>query len=325
MKLSVIMTIEQNTGIMKSIESVLRQNEQDYELLLIGKDLDDRSLAYCQILAEQYPNIHVWCDSDTTSCIENIGMEHALGDYLLFMHDGDEFISEDAFHSLMSAMKQAVDVILYSYEVLCKETGKIQVKSLMDVDSHQTLGSVFSQMKDEGVFDFNVSLFCFRRSLLEKYQLKFYIGITWKDIYFILQTCTYLHNYVILREPIYRYVKYKNLDGTHYIDMLLLLDIFKLECKIMEYDMKQFVMEYLASLYVSVLIATKNNKEDSWIQLHEYLYILSYHHNVAVRKIGDFHMLCGLKSTAFALKVYNKLQDGISIGGLYGKGSDLYY
>lgn len=327
MKLSVIMTIEQNTCYRKSIESVLRQNTQDYELLFIGEDLDDRSLAYCQMLAEQYPDINVWCDSDTTSCMENIGMEHASGDYLLFMRSGDEFLGEDAFVSLMKAMRQQVDVILYSYEYLCKETGEIQVKSLKGMDSQQTLGSVFSQMKDEGVFDFNVSLFCFKRSLLEKYQLKFYPGITWKDIYFILQTCTYLHDYAILQEPIYRYTKRKYLDGNHYIDILLLLDIFKMECKIMEYDMKQFVVEYLASLYAAVLITSEKekNKDDSWRQLHNYLYVLSFHRNATVRTIGKFHMLYGLSGTTFALKVYNKFQDNVSIGGLYGKGCDLYY
>lgn len=323
MKLSVILTIEPNTSFKQSIQSILAQHSSDYELLIIIKDtLAKEDQAWLQ----SEPKIRIWKDRAHSSCMENIGLEQARGDYILFMRSGDELTTERAFHLLMEKMKDTPDIIFFSYETINKGDGSVQVKDLLNIDIHQTIGSAFTQMMHQGVFEFNASLLCFQRNFLQKYQLYFYTGVALKDIYFILQTCTYLHDYAILPVVIYRTHK-ATCKGKHVIDLLFLLDVFKNEQKSMEYDMSQFVMEYLASLYVTVLIATIKEKhmEDLWQPLGKYHGILAYHRNAVVRKIEQYHHIYGLKGTLLALTVYYKIKDNVCIGGPYGKGSDLYY
>ena len=82
------------------IDSVVNQNYEDYELILINDGSQDNSLSICNHYKNKYKNIIV-IDKDNSGVSEtrNIGIQKASGDYILFL-DGDDVISPVFFKTI---------------------------------------------------------------------------------------------------------------------------------------------------------------------------------------------------------------------------------
>lgn len=329
MKLSIILTVENDTCLKQSLQSILCQTTQDYELLIICSDIHDESYTYCLSIAGRYPHVNIWINNDLDfSCLENVGIQHAFGDYVMFMRSGDELITSDALSQLMIPMKQHPDIIMYPYQIMDEHRNIIHFSDFQMLSNTYTIGHVFLQMLHQNEFDVNVSLRVYRRDMLRKYHLYFFKGVQVKDIYYTLQVCTYLHDFVILPTPLYRFTKKKVINDAWFTDILFLIDIFKKERESMEYDMGTFVMEYLADLYAAgLLIYGEKEHQDKqlWNQIDHYQSILHYHRLLNVRRISYLHCLYGIKGMVFLLKLYNQIHKDICIGGSYGKSCSLYY
>lgn len=314
MKLSVVLPAKDDSCFRKSVESILMQKEHDYELLILCDEAQENDMAYENYLVQEYPHIRILTSKQRESyCLENSGIYSALGDYILFMKPGDEFISNNAFSLLMEEMRDLPDILMFPYDTASENAV---------VSEHQTVGNAFLQMLHQGIFDPDVSLYCYKRSLLYKYQLNFYSGIQLKDIYFTLQVCAYLHTYALITKPLYRCPRKRLRKENWLTDILLLLDIFETEQKYMEHDMGQFVLEYLAHLYIYVVLFYDRQKKQEvlWRQIANHQTILHYHENPVIRKLGFFYKFYGYGGMVCVLKIYNKI-----IGGHYGECCNLYY
>lgn len=329
MKLSIILTIEKDTCLKQSVQSILCQTTQDYELLILCSEIRDENYAYCLTVAGLHPHVKILINNDQeSSCLENVGIQHAIGDYIMFMRSGDELITKDAISLLVKHMKHQPDILMFPYQIMDDYRNIVHSSNFQSITNTSAIGSVFLQLLHLREFDANASLRVYRRNMLCKYHLYFFKGIQVKDIYYTLQVCTYLHNYVILTTPLYRFTRKKVVDDSWFSDTLLLIDIFKKERESMEYDMGTFVMEYLANLYVAglLLYAQKENQDEQlWNQIENYQSILRYHRLSNIRRISYLHRLCGIKGVVFLLKVYNKIHKDNCIGGSYGKSCSLYY
>ena len=77
----------------KCVRSVLAQNNNEYEMILVDDGSTDGSGALCDELAAQAPEkirvIHK--PNGGLGDARNVGLEHALGDYLVFL-DSDDYI-----------------------------------------------------------------------------------------------------------------------------------------------------------------------------------------------------------------------------------------
>lgn len=329
MKLSIILTVEKDACLKQSLQSILCQTAQDYELLILCSEIHDENYTYCLTIAGKHPHVKILINNDQDhSCLENVGIHHALGDYIMFMRSGDELITSDAISYLMNAIKQRPDIIMFPYQIMDEHRNILHSSNFEKISNTHTIGNVFLQLLHEKEFDANASLRVYRRSMLCKYHLYFFKGIQVKDVYYTLQVCTYLHDYVILTTPLYRFTRKKIVDDNWFTDTLLLIDIFKNEQENMEYDMSKFVMEYLAYLYVAgiLLYAQKEHQnEQLWKQIDKYQCILHYHRMLSIRRISYLHQFFGIKGIVHLLKVYYRIHKDICIGGSYGKSCSLYY
>lgn len=329
MKLSIILTVEKNTCLKSSIESILCQNSQEYELLIIFNEIRDENYTYCLKVAGCHTHIRILiAGNQDSTCLENAGIPYVIGEYVMFMRSGDELMRRDAVSLLISYMENYPDVIMFPYQIIDEHNNIIHTSDFQKVIPNRTIGNIYLQMLHLGEFHINASLRVYRREILCKYHLCFFKGIQLKDSYYSLQVCTYLHEYAMIPIPIYRYKKNKIDDINWFTDILLLIDIFENEQKSMEYDMGKFVMEYLAYLYVVgiLLYAEREVQEEQlWNQIYNYQSILNYHVLPHVRKISSLHKYCGSRGTVCILKFYNRIRKDICIGGLYGKSCNLYY
>ena len=101
----------------RSIQTIVKQTFQDFEILLIDDDSSDSSGRICSYFSQQFDNIYYWKQKHQgVSAARNRGIKLANGRYLFFMDSDDELSSPNFFaqlHDYISA--DPADMYIYSY------------------------------------------------------------------------------------------------------------------------------------------------------------------------------------------------------------------
>lgn len=105
MRFSVIIPVYKvENYIEKCIESVLKQDFEDYEVLLVDDGSPDNCGLICDKYAELYSNIKTFHkENGGLSDARNYGLEHAKGEYIIFI-DSDDWIEEGCFRAFDEAI-----------------------------------------------------------------------------------------------------------------------------------------------------------------------------------------------------------------------------
>ena len=100
----------------RCLDSLVRQQFSDYELLLINDGSTDGSDAICREYANTYSCVRYFVkENGGVSSARNLGLEQAEGEYILFV-DSDDYVSADYFASLSSALKNdTADLLMFGY------------------------------------------------------------------------------------------------------------------------------------------------------------------------------------------------------------------
>lgn len=101
----------------KCVESVLAQHCDDYEMILVDDGSTDGSGALCDTLAARKPEyirvIHK--PNGGLGDARNVGLEHAQGDYIVFI-DSDDYIDETMLQELSEQVdKTHADIITFGF------------------------------------------------------------------------------------------------------------------------------------------------------------------------------------------------------------------
>ncbi len=116
-KLSIIVPIYNvEKYLEKCIESLLKQDEENYEILLINDGSTDNSLEICKKYESEYKNIKVFNKKNGgLSSARNYGLDKAEGKYISFI-DSDDWISANYIEEIYRIIDsdKNVDVITYN-------------------------------------------------------------------------------------------------------------------------------------------------------------------------------------------------------------------
>lgn len=89
------------------VNSIQRQTESDWELLLVDDGSTDGSAALFDQLAQQEPRIRVFHKKNGgAASARNLGLVHASGDFILFF-DGDDTVEPDLLETVSAALSEA--------------------------------------------------------------------------------------------------------------------------------------------------------------------------------------------------------------------------
>lgn len=107
------------------IESVLTQDFDDYELILVNDGSTDKSPDICQAYADQDGRIKYYSKNNEGLLLtRRYGIQRAKGDYVLFL-DSDDFWEPGLLKKLQQEIKKyAYDLIVYRFKRLTDE-GKL--------------------------------------------------------------------------------------------------------------------------------------------------------------------------------------------------------
>lgn len=107
-ELSIIVPVYQAKSFLKNcVESILNQEYQDYELLLIDDGSTDGSEMICDEYVNEDHRILVFHQPNKgVSAARNLGLNHARGEYICFV-DADDSLEKDLLSQCMRALKES--------------------------------------------------------------------------------------------------------------------------------------------------------------------------------------------------------------------------
>ena len=110
------------------MDSIDAQTCRDFEVLCIVEESSDDSLDICRSWAGKNPNVQVVSlpKSGSGSCSRNYAMEHARGDYLVFM-DGDDWIVDDMLEQLGRKLRETGDVDVLAFAAVTTQHDHVDI------------------------------------------------------------------------------------------------------------------------------------------------------------------------------------------------------
>lgn len=209
-KVSIIIPIyNAQANLRRCIDSVLKQDFEDFELLLMDDGSKDESGKICDEYGAQDRRVRViHKENSGVSDTRNQAISLAKGTYLQFL-DSDDWITPDAT-GLLVRMAQEQDsemVIADFYRVIGERVspkGKIHETGVLTREE-------FALEMMENPADFYYGVLwnkLYRRDLIEKHGLCMDKDISWcEDFIFNMEYIRHVKKVYVLRVPIYYYVK----------------------------------------------------------------------------------------------------------------------
>ena len=122
------------------VDSILKQNFVEFELLLVDDGSHDGSEVLCDNYARKDHRIRVFHKiNGGVSSARNVGIENARGEYVQFI-DGDDYVNEAMFEQLyIQAIRTRADIVVTDFF----RNDHYVVQSLSDKTSFSLLGDMF--------------------------------------------------------------------------------------------------------------------------------------------------------------------------------------
>lgn len=195
----------------RCVDSVLKQEYEDFELFLVNDGSTDRTREICDRYAAEDPRVLViHKENSGVSNSRNLAIAQARGEYLQFL-DCDDWITPDATKLLVRAAREEKSdlVIADFYRVIgerLSHKGDIETDGVMDRDTF-----VSCMMEKPADFYYGVLWNkLYRRDIIIDHHLQMNPEISWcEDFMFNLEYIRHATRFYALHTPVYYYVKTK--------------------------------------------------------------------------------------------------------------------
>lgn len=213
MLLSVIIPVYNAEKYLRAtVESVMAQNYDNFEVLLVDDGSIDNSVAICDDLASKYERIRVIHKSNGgVSSARNAGIDAALGDYITFV-DADDMIGDNMFADMMTeCTRKNADKVFCGHDEVFRDghhethiaslpaRKKLNRRDIIDKLLYTgCLGDSYMNSVCGGVYSVGV---------LRKYGLRFEDRPMGEDWLFNMKYCNMIGSAVYIDEPYYKYMR----------------------------------------------------------------------------------------------------------------------
>lgn len=205
MKLSVIIPVyNAETTLRRCVDSLLSQQYNDTELLLVNDGSADGSGAICAEYARRDPRVRfIDKENGGVSSARNAGLDVARGDFVAFV-DSDDYVSDDFFRSVEDAIRdQSWDLIRF---VIAPAGKSKPVPSAREWTPYRSRKELFPVIIDE-ICNKTINSPCakiYRREILEREGLRFPLGASVaEDRAMNIRYSMYMKNYLVSGRTVY--------------------------------------------------------------------------------------------------------------------------
>lgn len=206
MRFSIIIPVYNvETYLRECLDSVLAQTFTDWGAVCVDDGSTDGSAAILDDYASHDSRFHVVTQPNGgLSAARNTGLDHAQGDYILFL-DSDDWLEPSALESLNAQL--SILNSPFPIDLLCfggwrgdmeEHPAPATYPTGWDYYNHQALAH----------HDFPfvcVVLRCYRRQFLEQNGLRFREGILHEDNHFTPRVCLAAQRVAVIANPLYHY------------------------------------------------------------------------------------------------------------------------
>lgn len=195
-----------------TVQSIINQSEEAWELLIIDDGSTDTTFQICQSYADKDERITVYHQSNTgVSVARNKGLEKARGTYIVFV-DADDILLDDSLKIRIQLMDDA-DMALASYDVI-DESGRT-IETMTSCQSciwnqRQALANI---SVGDGEIGYQGYLWnkIFSRAIIMEHNIRFETGIVYnEDRLFVVEYVLYSKKVRISNEKVYKYLQNAN-------------------------------------------------------------------------------------------------------------------
>jgi len=268
-KISVIVPIYNvEKYIERCIDSILMQNYENLELILINDGSTDGVEEKINKYLEKYPNIiqYIKKENSGLSDTRNIGMQKSTGEYIMFV-DSDDYLEPNVLTRLIPYIEKDIELIKFKTQKVA-ENGEIIGIMNGPVFDQTTGEEAFSKMCFEDELMETAWLYLYKAELLKENNFEFAKGLYHEDFglipLVILKAKTFVstnicgYNYVQSSNSITRAQDYqKTLKKLK--DLLIHYD--NITNKIEQYDIKSKTKEDVKIFCTNSILLRVNNLE----------------------------------------------------------------
>ena len=250
-KLSVIIPVYNGEKTLKRcIESVLKQKDEDIEIIMINDGSTDASDKIVQEYKEKNPKIISYYQKKNTGVADtrNYGIKKAKGKYILFL-DADDYLDIHLYGLVKQYMEKDIDLIKFKLQRE-DEKGNIIETVNGPVFENKTGEEGFEELYATDVLLDSPCVYVIKRDIFIKNKLEFKVGTEHEDfglmpfVIVLAKTMISIHFYgyhyvqvegSITRNDSYEKTKKKAKDALkQYDEALMKIDRYKLNKKIAE-------------------------------------------------------------------------------------------
>lgn len=212
MRLSVVVPVYNAEGTLsRCIDSLLQQEVEGYEVLLVDDGSTDGSFALMEAYQKQRPDvIRIFQKPNGgLSDARNFGMDQARGEFLSFV-DSDDFVVEGCYPALLNTAEETgCDVLFFD---ACR-----------DFLSHQQPMAALPNVGESSFVTtktYLLSMPCawnklIKTRLFRENRLRFPVGIWYEDLALIPQLALYAEKIYYQKQCFYHYVQSENSITRH--------------------------------------------------------------------------------------------------------------
>ena len=209
-KVSIIVPVHNSEKTLRRcIESALRQDFEDFELILMDDGSSDKSASIINEYRKQDNRVRGITRANAgVSSARNRALARAQGDYIQFL-DSDDWLTPDSTRLMVQLMeeKKADMVIADFYRVVNEH---VSVKG--DIDEELLLTRTqYAEFMMQNPADFYYGVLwnkLYRRSIISRYRLRMDEKVSWsEDFIFNMEYVLHCDKIAVLKAPVYYYIK----------------------------------------------------------------------------------------------------------------------
>lgn len=256
-----------------TIESVLNQTYENFELLLINDGSTDSSAKICDAFAKSDYRIQVLhIPNNGPGNARNHGISLAKGNYIQFV-DSDDSIEVNMVEQLVKCMTSEMA------EVVVCGMKNLDSSNRVSISSHPTKLSLDNEIKNDFVHLLKLGLAyspvnkMYRKSIIDEYNIKFNDNLSiGEDALFNIKYFSKCSKVFIYEKPLYIY---------HQREGSLTKRIFH------EKEMAQILLYQKLTEFLDNSITSDTLRELNAYYLMEFSFII-YQNSIGIKNIGDF-------------------------------------
>lgn len=300
----------------KCIDSILLQNLNDVEIILIDDGSTDNSGKICDDYSKKNSFIKVihQCNKGVSEA-RNVGIKESNGKYIMFL-DSDDFINSNVkLNSIIDSLSG--DVIEFKFVYYYENNDKYIYMKDFEIENNNDINIMMYNAVEKGYFSSTVTNKFLKRSIIIDNNILFNKKLTvGEDLEWILEFFKYAKNYKFINEDIYVYRQQrkgsstsktldKNIDCVFYVIKKWYNYNFKNE------DLKNTYLSFLAYHYLIIVsqLNKKNCTNEKKREIYEYNDILKYSSNRKVKLCNKLIRIVGFKFSLLLMRNYIRLKN----------------